>query len=60
MMVIDNKYEMWQVVYLITDQEQKERIVCQMIFDTGLMYRLMCGTESSVHYEAEISSTKKL
>lgn len=60
MMVIDNKYDFGDVVYLITDEEQKPRIVCSFeIYKGGeILYRLNSGTASSSHYEFEITNQK--
>lgn len=62
MMVIDNKYEIGDSVYLKTDAEQRGRIVFAMkVFVSGeLMYELVCGTITSIHYEFEMSKDKDL
>jgi len=57
MMVIENKYEFGEMVYLVTDDEQKKRIVTAIkVYPSGqLLYELSCGTDNSDHYEFEIS-----
>lgn len=59
-MVIENKHEIGDVVYLVTDEDQKARIVCAIeVFKSGeLLYRLACGTITASHYDFEISNEK--
>lgn len=56
-MKITTKYNIEDSVYLVTDSEQVERIITGIqIFPNNLiMYTLMCGVESSEHYEFELS-----
>lgn len=58
MMIINNKYEIGQVVYLKTCVNQWPRIVLSMLVykDGEIMYKVGCGTEVSEHYEFEIAS----
>jgi hypothetical protein len=60
MMVIDNKYDYEQQVYLKTDVDQKLRIVTGLLIrPNGLIsYELSCGTECRWHYDFEISTEK--
>lgn len=60
MMLIDNKYEFGDMVYLLTDSDQQMRIVSSIkVFKNGeLMYLLCCGTTHSDHYEFEITKEK--
>lgn len=60
MMVIDNKYEIGDIVFLITDVDRKPRIVSSIeVFMNGeLMYRLMQGTQYSSHYSFEITEER--
>lgn len=60
MMVIDNKYNYEQQVYLKTDVDQKLRIVTGLLIrPNGLIsYELSCGTECRWHYDFEISTEK--
>jgi hypothetical protein len=56
MMVIDNKFSIGQIVYLVTDSEQLKRIVSRIIVTpTGLVYELNSGVVQSSHYDFEIS-----
>lgn len=62
MMVIDNKYSIGEVVYLITDDEQLPRMVSAISVRSGgyICYELMQGTTDSWHIEAEMSRKKQL
>lgn len=61
MIVIDNKYELGQTVYLKSDKEQHERIVTGIIQrPTGILYMLSCGTYEGNHYDIEISIDKNI
>jgi hypothetical protein len=56
MMVVDNKFSFGQIVYLITDSEQKRRMVTKIYLSpNGVAYQLTCGVNESDHYEFEIS-----
>lgn len=58
-MEIKTKYEIGQVVFLITDEDQKKRMITSIrISCNGIMYNLSCGTEDTVHYEIEIAEVK--
>lgn len=55
-MVIDNKFEIGQMVYLKTEEEQLPRIITCIIVDMGsVMYELINCTTTSCHYEFELS-----
>lgn len=62
MMVVDNKFEIEQFVYLKTDTEQLRRIVLSFeVYKGGeVMYRLGVGQETSTHYEFEISAEQDI
>lgn len=65
MMIIDNKFNFWDIVYLKTDPDQEKRIVTEMklIGSMGaisILYLLSCGSQISNHYEEEISSEKDI
>jgi hypothetical protein len=62
MMVIDNKYEIGSIVYLITDSEQLKRIVLSFeCYKNGeILYKIACGTTLSYHYEFELSFEKDI
>ena len=56
-MVIETSFELGQIVYLVTDCDQRRRVVTQIkITPTGILYNLSCGTQNSDHYECEIST----
>jgi hypothetical protein len=64
MMVIDNKYEIGQSVWLKTDKDQCERIVTAVLV-TGLhssriTYQLGCGAGESWHEEYEMTDEKNV
>lgn len=61
-MIIDNKYEITDTVFLITDEEQKKRMVTKISIlpEERIMYELSCGTFASEHYDFEISAEKDL
>jgi hypothetical protein len=55
----NNKFNIEDVVFLITDDDQLHRIVTGIqISQNGLLYRLACGTNESWHYEYEIATDK--
>lgn len=62
MMVIDNKYEIGDHVYLKHDQDQLLRVIIAVIaYKSGeLMYKLACASNYSEHYDFEISREKNL
>ena len=58
-MIIDNKYNLKQVVYLKTDTEQLPRIVTSIQVNSyDLLYRVACGTEETYHYDFEITDER--
>lgn len=58
-MIIDNKFNLEEVVFLITDTDQYARIITGLqVSKNGLLYRLACGTSESWHYEYEIATDK--
>jgi len=60
-MVIENKYDIGQTVYLKTDQDQKPRIVLAInVNKYDLTYDVASGTSLSRHYDFEISEEKVL
>lgn len=56
----DFKYEIGQIVFLITDDEQKERIITGILIraNNQYLYFLACGTSETSHFEMEIASDK--
>jgi len=58
-MTINNKFELKQVVFLITDNDQYQRIITGIqISQNNLLYRLACGTSESWHFEYELATDK--
>lgn len=62
MMHIDNKFEHGEIVYLITDPDQFERIVTRFVIGMNktILYELSCGVQVSLHYDAEVSKKKDI
>ncbi len=62
MMVIENKFNIGDTVYLITDDEQKPRIIVSfVVYRNGdLLYKVCFGIINSEHYDFELSSEKNL
>ena len=60
MMVIDNKYEIGDIVYLTTDPDQAKRVVTSIHIrpNEQITYELSCGSHASDHYDFEISDEK--
>jgi hypothetical protein len=58
-MKINTKYNIEDSVYLVTDAEQSERIIISITIlpNSLIVYSVMCGTESSEHYEFELCET---
>lgn len=56
-MKITTKYDIQDDVYLVTDNEQLQRIITAITIQPNnlIIYSLVCGTETSEHYEFEIS-----
>jgi hypothetical protein len=60
-MTINNKHNIGDIVYLITDEQQRQRIVTGIVIrPTAVMYHLACGDDESGHYDIEISTTKNI
>lgn len=62
MIVLQNKYDFGDIVYLKTDMEQLPRIVTAFISCPAgdILYEVNCGTIVSRHYEFEINSEKEI
>lgn len=58
--VFECKYGIGDIVYLITDTDQKQRIVVAVEFRNNyeIIYTLKCGVESSWHFDIEMTDTK--
>jgi hypothetical protein len=54
------RFELGDIVYLITDKEQDPRIIIGITLriDKSITYVLASGTTESQHFAAEISKTK--
>ena len=60
-MVINNKFNLEDYVYLKTDPEQLERMVTKIDITKGdIMYQLCSGLNYSTHYEFEITEEKRI
>lgn len=60
-MIIENKFDIGQTVYLITDEDQHPRLITSIIVNKyDLMYQMNNGTLQSTHYDYEISAEKQL
>lgn len=59
-MLLENKYNLGDLVYLKTDVDQELRMVTaiQVCLDKGMIYSLSLGANETKHYELEISKTK--
>ena len=62
MIVINNKYEIGDRVYLVSDPEQLLRLVTSIIVFKGgeLLYGIACGVGESKHYDFELSAERDL
>lgn len=55
-MVIDNEFEIGEIVYLKTCKEQLPRIVfCIKVYKGEIVYDVASGTTTSGHYPFELS-----
>jgi len=53
--MLDTKYKIGDIVFLITDTEQLSRIVTGVLIrPAGIIYYLSCGVTETNHYEIEI------
>ena len=56
MMVIDNKFNIGDFVYLITDTQREKRLVTELIVSkNSIIYTLACGGFDTEHYDFEIT-----
>ena len=54
-------YQIGETAFLITDTEQKQRIVTGIQIRKGsITYALSCGVDETWHYDYEISSCKDI
>jgi len=60
-MIIETKYDLKEIVYLITDTEQLPRIVTGITLrDKSILYTLASGSFESSHYDFEICTEKDI
>ncbi len=60
-MKIEEKYKIGEIVYLITDKDQDERLVTGItVRPRELLYQVSCGTSETECYDFELSKEKKL
>ncbi len=58
---MEAEYSPQEIVYLITDPEQRSRMVTGYKIEPGLLlYILICGIQISYHYEFEITREKSI
>jgi hypothetical protein len=62
MMVVDNKYSIGEVVYLLTDKDGLKRVVTAITIRSGgyMAYELSQGVETSWHVATEICREKQV
>lgn len=62
MMLIDNKHEIGEVVFLTTDENQLKRIVTAIVIREGgyIVYELSQGSGCSCHISSEIQKEKQI
>ena len=61
MILIDNKYNIGDSLYIKTDKDQKLRILTQItILPIGLRYCLSCDEVDTWHYDIEITNEKNI
>lgn len=59
MIDLKNKFKIGQIVFLITDPEQSERIITGYIVRPNqIIYYVTFGTLESTHYDIEIALNK--
>lgn len=58
---IDNRFSIGDFAYLVTDPDQKKRIVTSIqILEKSLMYRVVFETHETWHYEFELSHDRNI
>lgn len=58
-MVVDNKFDIGDLVYIKTDIDQRARLVTGITLRLyGMVYELSLGETTSSHYDFELSSEK--
>lgn len=61
-MIIQNNYELGEIVYLKTDPQQQPRQIVgiHVTIDGGLLYKCVAGLEVDLHFEVEFSREKDI
>lgn len=61
-MIINNQFELASIVYLVTDPDQFERMVTGIVIGINgtIQYRLVCATDTSLHWENEVTVRKDM
>jgi hypothetical protein len=60
-MLIENKFEIGSLVFLKTDEEQKERFITGIkVRPNGISYYVSLGENETIHYEFEITDEKDI
>ena len=60
MITIDNKYNIGDTVYLVTDVDGLPRMVTAiLVTKVDCMYELSCGPQVSRHYDFEIETDEE-
>lgn len=60
-MIIDNKFEIGDTVYLKTDRDQRPCIISAFkVCKSDILYFLCCATAETQHYDFEISCEKNI
>lgn len=61
-MIVDNQFEIGEVVFLITDKSQNPYMITSFtVFKHGeLVYKTVAGTYESSHYEFEMSRERSV
>jgi hypothetical protein len=56
MMVIDNKFDIGDFVYLITDIQREKKIVTELVISkSSILYTLAYGGYNTEHYDFKIT-----
>lgn len=58
--MIDNKFEIGDRVYLVSDPDQHVRVITSLrVYKAGeILYTIVCGVQESHHYDFELSTEK--
>lgn len=57
--IVESKFNLNDLVYLVTDPDQKERIVTGILLvHNSMKFWISCGDTETCHYEPELSAEK--